>query len=115
MNTDTTTFFLIILGGVITVWSFRRASGRSQEIKEIEYFAFACLWGTFLVTAYAEIMKRTDAEQLSNLLNNPLASGLVFSFLGILVGLTSGVLERRLKISNFLIKVCKYLENKIFS
>lgn len=114
MNLDTQIFFLIVLGGVMMVWSFRETNGTSKDLKEIEYLTFACFWGTLLVLTHAGVMKHVDSDGLKNLLENPFASGLVFSSVGLLVGSSLGVFDRRLKIRQKLIEFLKYLETRVF-
>ncbi len=114
MNLDTVTFFLIVLGGVIVVWSFRQAKGESKHMNEIEYLTFASVWGTLLVGIYAPIGKYADAEALNKLLNNPLASGLFFSTLGLIVGTISGALDRRFLIGKKLKDLFQSIEIKVF-
>lgn len=114
MNLDTVTFFLIVIGGVMIVWGFRNAKGVTKYISEIEYLAFASIWGTLLVGIYAPIGKYADAEALNKLLSNPLASGLFFSTLGLIIGLICGVLDRRFLVSKKSLTLLKALEDKVF-
>jgi uncharacterized membrane protein len=93
MNLDTTIFFIIVIGGVVAIWSFRRIAGRTGDMKEIEYLSFASIWGTVLVITYYEISKRLNEEAFTQLLNNPLASALVFALVGLIVGTFFGWLD----------------------
>lgn len=114
MPLDTHVFLLIVIGGVILVWSFRRTRGEGKEIKEIEYLAFACCWGILLVGVYAPLAKWADIEALTKLLANPLASGLFFSILGLLVGTVCGTLDRRFLLSKRGVDLLRFVEKKMF-
>lgn len=75
------------------MWSFRKVSGGGKDLKEIEYLAFASIWGTLLSALYAELQKQIDVESLHALLSNPLASGIVFACLGLFMGGYAGYAE----------------------
>jgi hypothetical protein len=108
MDLDTGIFFLIVVGGVIIVWSFRKVTKRNSDIRELEYLTFASIWGTLLVISYSELVKLADTNQLTTLLNNPLASALVFALLGLIVGTTLGLIEKRFKVSQLIKKLLGY-------
>jgi uncharacterized membrane protein len=109
MDLDTGIFFLIVVGGVVIIWSFRRTTKRTKDIKELEYLAFASIWGTLLVIAYSQLAKLLDVEALTQLLNNPLASALVFAVLGLLVGTIIGSIENKFQLSKLFKKWLNYL------
>ncbi len=109
MNLDTSIFFLIVIGGVVIIWSFRRTTKKIKDIKEIEYLAFASIWGTLLVIVYSQLAKLFAVESLSQLLNNPLASALVFALLGLFVGTIIGTIENKFQLSKLSRDLLNYL------
>jgi len=100
MDLNTHVFMLIVVGGTIVVWSFRKITNSKEDIKEIEYLVFSCIWGIFMVTGHAELVKvlPNNYENWENLVNNPLANGIFYATLGLILGVFSGVVERRLQI-----------------
>lgn len=109
MDLDTSIFFLIVIGGVVIVWSFRRVTKSAKDIKELEYLTFASIWGTLLVLGYSQFAKLLSIEDLTRLLNNPLASALVFALFGLITGTVMGSLENKCHPSKFIKKLLNYL------
>lgn len=99
MDISTHIFLLIVVGGVTSMWSFRLFAGSKRQMYEIEYLCFACIWGTALVVIHAELMKHNNFEVVSRLVNNPLASAMFFSTLGLLVGSVLGYLDKQYKVT----------------
>jgi len=110
MSLDTYTFFLIVIGGLMVVWSFRKVTRSTKDIKEIEYLVFACVWGTLLVIVYAQM---SSVEKLSQLLNNPFASGLVFTLMGLLVGSFFATMDNRYRLVSKLVAVLEWVDKKV--
>jgi hypothetical protein len=95
MDINTYIFLLIVVGGVTLIWSFRIFAGRKRTLGEIEYLAFACIWGIVLVAIHAQIMKYNHSEELTRLLSNPFASAVFFALMGLMFGGFSGYLDKK--------------------
>jgi hypothetical protein len=93
MSIDTYHFFVIVLSGFTTVWSYRKFSHSRTPISDFEYLGFSTLWGTLILATYAQILKN-NVEQMIKLLSNPLAAGLFLSLLGIIAGYLASRIKR---------------------
>lgn len=114
MNLDTLWFFEIFLGGFITVWTYRFFSNKSEKYSEFEWFGSSAFWGLIIVVLVSMLPKKDVIKQL---LDNPLATGTVCSFLGILFGYGGSRLIRMVwfkKSLSYLGKGAKDRSEKIF-
>ncbi len=83
-------FFLFVIPGFITVWSFRYFIG-SKEKRDFEYFALSALWGLLMFLLYSFFSKQ---ENLVKLFENPYAAAIILSILGLIMGWLGSVLSR---------------------
>ena len=70
-------FFLFIIPGAITVWSFRFFR-KSKKTGDFEYLALSVFWGVVMLS----ILMFLVPVETKRLIENPYASVLVFSFFG---------------------------------
>lgn len=78
-------FFVFIIPGFVTVWTYRYFSN-AGKIGEFEYFASSCFWGLLILGIYEWIAPKEVTEQL---LSNPYAAGGALSLLGFFFGVFS--------------------------
>ena len=98
MSVDTYSFFLIVLSGFSFVWTFRKVSGsRHGSISDFEYLGFSSIWGVLILGLYTWVMRK-HPDQVTTVLSNPFAAGVVLSmlgcFLGFLIGWLGGKVRR---------------------
>lgn len=93
MTLDTQTFFYIILGGFITVWTFRYITKSNKAIDSFEYLGLSAFWGLFILMIFELILK--DPEKINKALQNQYSAGFIFSIVfAPLLGLLGGTLAR---------------------
>ena len=115
MGLDSQIFFLIVVGGVVTIWSYRKAFRSVGDLKEIEYLAFACIWGTLLVVVYnwmPQVFFNHDIKVAT--INNPFVASVIFPIYGLVVGTFAGIIDRRFKISSKTRSLLRLAEKKAF-
>ena len=93
MTTDPQTFFIFILSGFITVWSFRYFSKSSKKLGEFEYFGLSAFWGVIMLMIYGTI-PWVSKDQVQKLVSNQYTCGFVLSLLGYFVGYAGAWLSR---------------------
>ena len=92
-------FFIFIIPGFITVWSYRFFSN-SVKIGDFEYFAASCFWGLFMVAVYELVcLIVSKRELIRNFLDNPYSSVSVLclfllTLLGFFLGWGGSILAR---------------------
>ena len=79
---DLLTLLMFTVPGYFVVWSFHKAN-KSEPKSDFERLIFSVFWGVVMLCSYPLL---TTAEQLKQLLGNPFATMMVFSFLGVMVG-----------------------------
>lgn len=84
MEFDTEIFFLIVLSGFITVWTFRYFTGL-KKTGDFEYLGLSAFWGLFNIIVL-ELLLLNDKTKISQSLANPYAAGFVLCILGFLFG-----------------------------
>lgn len=89
MSFDTQTFFLIILSGFVTVWTFRHFM-EIRKTGDFEYLALSAFWGLFNI-AVVEISLLNDQTKISQVITNPYAGGFVLCIFGFLFGLGGAI------------------------
>ena len=82
MTLDTLTFFEIILSGFMAIWTFRHFTNKNKVYSEFEWFGLSVFWGLIIIAVVAQL----PYPKMSELLSNPLATGLVTSILGVILG-----------------------------
>jgi len=83
-------FFLFIIPGFITVWSFRYFIG-SKEKRDFEYFALSAFWGLLMFIFYILISKQ---ENIIKLFESPYAAAVALSILGVSMGWLGSIIIR---------------------
>lgn len=83
-------FFLFVIPGFITVWSFRHFI-ESKEKADFEYFALSVFWGLIMILLYGLFLKQ---EKFIKLLENPYAGAVTLSILGLIMGWLGSILIR---------------------
>ena len=83
-------FFIFVIPGFITVWSFRYFTN-SKKSADFEYFALSVFWGLLNILLYELI---SSQEQTDKLIQNPYVAATVLSIGGLIIGWIGGVLSR---------------------
>ena len=81
-------FFIFVIPGFITVWSFRHFI-ESKEKADFEYFALSVFWGLVMLLLYGLLSKQ---ENFIKLLKNPYFGAVALSILGALMGWIGSIL-----------------------
>jgi hypothetical protein len=76
---DLTALLMIVVPGAITVWSYRFFT-KSKKSGDFEYLTLSIFWGVVLLAIQPWISRK---EEFVKLLNNPFATMLAMSILGI--------------------------------
>lgn len=85
MEFDREIFFLIVLSGFITVWTFRYFTG-SKKTGDFEYLGLSAFWGLFNIFVF-ELLISLDKKSLSQVTGgNPYAGGFVLCIFGFVFG-----------------------------
>lgn len=79
---DLTHFFLFIVPGAMTVWSYRHFT-KSTKSGDFEYLALSAFWGTAILIIEGAI---SSTESLTKLLGNPYIATLALSIVGFSFG-----------------------------
>jgi len=96
MTFDTQTFFFIILGGFITVWTFRYITNSKKAMDSFEYLGLSAFWGLFIIMMFESIQK--DLDKVDRMFQNQYAAGFIFSVLfAPFLGLVGSVLVRPMR------------------
>ncbi len=86
-DTNVISYFLIIMSGFGTVWSFRFFMGRSnKKITEFEYAGFSTLWGSLVFLFYIWLLKDRIDSMIPTLSAFPFVATPSLFILGLLVG-----------------------------
>jgi len=110
-TTDLFTFFIFVIPGFITVWSYRYFKESKDQIGDFEYLAKSSFWGLIMFFIYAlanQIFNRQ--HPISELISNPYFFSIALSILGYFFGWYGVVI---LKIS-WVQKFIKWLKNYHF-
>jgi hypothetical protein len=86
---DVSNFFIFVIPGFITVWSFRFFRD-SKKIGEFEYFVASVFWG-LITLLFFEYLPTQDEKKL---LQNPYAAAAILSFFGLLLGWIGSVVAK---------------------
>lgn len=101
-------YFYVLLGGFMTVWTFRKITGTEKKISEFEYVGFSAFWGIFLIFIWG--IMETVKPSTTDLFTDPFAAGFIMSLLGMLCSFIVGqAFMLFLKDRNSLIK--KWIKN----
>ena len=92
MDIDTYYFFLIILGGFMTVWSFRHFSLSRKPLGDFEYLGFSSFWGMIMLMILVQL--NSGNPDLSEFLSNPFAVGSMLSVIGFIIGGILGYIKK---------------------
>lgn len=88
-------FFLLTLGGLGAIWSFRRVTKSAKTLNEFEYLCFSTLWGLPVFGAYAYLLRgRPDLINASG--DYPIVASVYLFLIGVLMGYVSGFLWMRI-------------------
>jgi H+/Cl- antiporter ClcA len=98
-------FFLFVIPGFITVWSFRYFTD-SKKSRDFEYLVLSIFWGLLMILLY-ELLSVVTKTQVTKLFQNPYAAAIVLSLLGLLVGWIGSCLSR----TRWLQKITHWLKN----
>jgi len=99
-------FFIFVIPGFITVWSFRYFTN-SKKSADFEYFALSVFWGLLNILLYELI---SSQEQTDKLIQNPYVAATVLSIGGLIIGWIGGVLSR----TSWIQKIINWLKNYHF-
>ncbi len=92
-------FFIFLIPGFVTVWSYRFFSN-SGKIGDFEYFAASCFWGLMMIAAYEFMcLVASKRESMHNFLDNPYGAGSILclsllTLLGFLLGWGGSILAK---------------------
>ena len=96
-------FFVFIIPGFVTVWSYRFFSN-SGKIGEFEYFAASCFWGLMMIEVYEFLcLIVSKRELIHNFFNDPYSTVSIFclsllTLLGFFLGWGGSIMAK----NNFL-------------
>lgn len=92
MEPNVLNYFLIVLGGFGTVWSFRFFTNRqSKKITEFEYAAFSTLWGIMVFFIFVQALKGR-ADLMNAVFAVPLTATPSLFVLAVCLGLLGAVI-----------------------
>jgi hypothetical protein len=100
-------FFLFVIPGFVTVWSFRYFTD-SKKNADFEYFVLSVVWGLLILLAY-ELISTTD--QVNKLISNLYAAAVAQSFAGLFIGWFGSFLSR----SDWVQKIVEWLKTRRFN
>jgi hypothetical protein len=84
MPIDTQAFFLIIMSGFITVWSYRKRA--RSNFSDFEYLGFSAFWGFLNMSLWSYV----QPQQFEKIVVNPLTGGLFLALGGYIIGAIVG-------------------------
>lgn len=96
-------FFLFVIPGFITVWSFRYFTD-SKKIGDFEYFALSTFVGILMLLLYGSVAKK---ESVAIVIQNPYVGAIVLSVLGLFMGWIGSRFSR----AKFFRKIIHWLKN----
>ena len=95
-------YFIFVLSGFITVWSFRFVT-KSKKTGDFEYLGLSVFWGLFTLMFFEYVIH--DIPKIQQLLSNQYAAGAVLSLIGGTIGLAAGLIVKREKVYKHLEKI----------